>query len=93
MKRLYYYYSLTLFSFNGTTLSSKEVYISSKVNLSRITFIIGQLIVVTEINNSWFRDKTLSRVVTGEKLINFKGCKKLEKEASYPLISKRTCCI
>ena len=39
----------------------------SKVNLSGISFIVGQLTPMNAINSPWSRDKTLSQVVTGHK--------------------------
>ena len=59
----YYYYSLTLLSFNGSMMSGKKVYIFSRV---KNQVIIGQLTAVAAIKNSWFRDAILSDVVTSE---------------------------
>ena len=54
--------------------------ISSKVNLSKISFIKGQLKSVIAKNNSWLRkQKVCPR--RDEREIDFEPCKKLEVEA------------
>ena len=67
-----YYYSLTLFSFNGSTMLSKKVYIFSGV---KNQLIIGKLTAVAAIKkkkkrnnkkNSWFRDTILPDVVRSQ---------------------------
>ena len=54
--------------------------ISSKVNLSRISFIKGQLTAVIAKNNSWLRkQKVCPR--RDQREIDFEACKKQEMEA------------
>ena len=84
---VYYYYSLTLFSFNASMMSSKKVYIFSGV---KNLVIIGQLTAVAAIKK--IKKKLLAQRhnftrCRDKRGINFFACKTLDKEATYPLIS------
>ena len=85
---VYYYYSLTLFSFNGSTMSSKTVYI---FNRAQNQVIIGQLTAVPAIKKKILVQRHNFIRCHDNWGINVFACKTLDKEATYPFISNRIC--
>ena len=81
---VYYYYSLTLLSFNGSMMSSKKVYIFSGV---KNQVIIGQLTAVAAIKKKFLAQRHNFTRCRDKRGIKFFACKTLDKEATYPFIS------